>query len=498
MEMTAIDNLWTDPANPRETIPEILEVIKESLRVFGFLLPVFVTENGKILSGNQRHKCAAALNLAEVPAAIPHISKKKSVTFQETCISILSNLIVSDGDVEHHVPHMTLDSASKLLEELKKLPDADDMYPVMSAQSIAVADLAEANPACSTGSTTARSGRVARRDYKIVLPVVATSELEILSGISRINGALYDGVQEWPVVICDTAPDLCRQVLNAAAMEFDFTAIKDVIRSAPWLNKIYTRRTLGLGMIQWSCPGGRIKTFRLEDPETKKNWIAEHGLYVADLGAGHLTESADHDLHGIKSVPFEPFVIPPGKWSPDWETSREFTQKFLREISRGRKFDSVFLSAVLNQVPFREDRVKLLTVAHALCDRSTTFYCKTLGYSLINTQKTRPIHGSTSFVIDGTEPGTVLTSIPSGRPLIQKFHTKEELEELVRPLWADAEITSKRSNVWAKGKSPRKVNPAALREAIEFEFDLPFWTGETLDLVDEALEAFSRRLRINL
>ena len=54
------------------------------------------------------------------------------------------------------------------------------------------------------------------------------------------------------------------------------------------------------------------------------------------------------------------------------------------------------------------------------------------------------------------------------------------------------------NNINAACASARPVDPARLRAAIEFEFDLPYPDGTRMDLVKCAMDSFSNFLQITL
>ena len=54
------------------------------------------------------------------------------------------------------------------------------------------------------------------------------------------------------------------------------------------------------------------------------------------------------------------------------------------------------------------------------------------------------------------------------------------------------------NNINATCASARPVDAVRLREAIEFEFDLPYPDGTRMDLVKCAMDSFSQRLQIIL
>ena len=65
-----ISELKLDPRNPRKHPRKQIEKIAASIREFGFLAPVLVQPNGKVISGHARVEAAALIGLEAVPAII--------------------------------------------------------------------------------------------------------------------------------------------------------------------------------------------------------------------------------------------------------------------------------------------------------------------------------------------------------------------------------------------------------------------------------------------
>ena len=84
-------------------------------------------------------------------------------------------------------------------------------------------------------------------------------------------------------------------------------------------------------------------------------------------------------------------------------------------------------------------------------------------------------------------------------PKAQKYFTVDEWKELWSEGFSHVEAYTYKPNqlVQAVARDALPINPIELREAIEFEFDLPF-PNDTLNRVDEALDAFSARLEMAL
>lgn len=110
---------------------------------------------------------------------------------------------------------------------------------------------------------------------------------------------------------------------------------------------------------------------------------------------------------------------------------------------------------------------------------------------------TQALSAKTAFVLD-YEPNVAIADVLR-LPKVQKYHTAREFYDLwiTAFRWVKAELYQS-GCVTAICKDPLPVDAGQLRKSIEFEFDLPYPSGERMGLVDEALAAFSERLQIKL
>ena len=96
----------------------------------------------------------------------------------------------------------------------------------------------------------------------------------------------------------------------------------------------------------------------------------------------------------------------------------------------------------------------------------------------------------------GYEEGVIVADLMK-HPKAQKYFTVDEWKELWSEGFSHVEAYTYKPNqlVQAVVRDPLPINPIELREAIEFEFGLPF-PNATLNRVDQALDAFSARLQM--
>jgi hypothetical protein len=81
---------------------------------------------------------------------------------------------------------------------------------------------------------------------------------------------------------------------------------------------------------------------------------------------------------------------------------------------------------------------------------------------------------------------------------VQKYHTVSEFKDLFGQFFRSVKVEEFSNNINAACASARPVDPARLRAAIEFEFDLPYPDGTRMDLVKCAMDSFSKFLQITL
>lgn len=79
------------------------------------------------------------------------------------------------------------------------------------------------------------------------------------------------------------------------------------------------------------------------------------------------------------------------------------------------------------------------------------------------------------------------------KPKVQKYHTEKEFHQLWTPLFRSVRVKEMSNNITAACAHARTVDPGRLREAIEFEFDLPYPDGTRMGLVEAAKAAFLQR-----
>lgn len=502
IELEPIDAVRPSTYNPRSADPKRLDVIELSLRKLGFIAPIFADAEGEILSGHQRHLVASRMRATKIPVfrtpAMP-LNQRKA-------INIVFNRATNDFDFHHTPGKVTSELESLDLDTLAaripdKAVDGPEFLRCLHPAEVSVRDLCRTN----AGRWLQYARNLARTLHKhgILMPIICRQDGTVINGIGRLEMLAEKKVEFASVVyVTEEEADFARVMMNLLSMDFDIqTRYADLLRYNSFRRARRVRDELGNGFI-FAVHGSKpCHTFDITKPADRARWVREHGSSVLDFGAGHLTETLLLRQCGIACTPFEPYRL--GGSEINKAESIEMTREFLKCVADGLEWTSIFVSSVLNSVPFREDREKIASLCAALCKPFTKLYaCASsateTGWRQVNGKAfmNQSNAGNICFRLD-YEDGVRLGDFQD-KPKVQKYHTQKEFHSLFIGLFRSVKVAEMSNNITAVCQGAKPVDVAALRSAIEFEFDLPYPDGSRMGLVVEAKEAFSKRLGVAL
>lgn len=489
-----ISSVSPDPKNPRRESPDRMALLKLSLRKCGFLQPVMITSEGMLMSGHQRCKVAGVLDFKTVPAVVVDLTEEQLRGF-----NMVANRVCNDfGSFDTGSKAAARLDVGSIIEAAEALPDFEgEAWYALDCKIEPLAPLVSGQAAKYDKKATSMAFIPYRMGVKI--PVVASMSGQIVNGIHRAFAALEAGETTWPVIrIPDTHAGVASNFLNGISMDFEVTKeFERLLRASAYRRPQNQRGTLSKSYRFWA--NGK-KSLQDRDSYSADYWRTFRDLHgsVLDFGGGLCTAAPYLRTKGIDAIDFEPYLIDPASDSgmPSLTYSRQQAKRFLAEISDPKKkFDSIFLSSVLNSIPFDSDRRKVLAIVHALCSRTTVVYgtCRDISD---HEYQYSGMRNAAVFTFD-SEPGVRLGDL-NHRPKAQKFHTHEEAHALLSLFWKSVELYPANNVFHWCASAPIGLNPGVLAKSLEFEFDLPFRCGSNLNLVREAKKSFSSRLLIKI
>lgn len=497
MKLIELSALTPAAYNPRSVDPARLELVKLSLEKLGWLLPVYATADGEILSGHQRTHVAAALGYKQVPVEImPDMDSNT-----RKAVNILFNRSTNDMDIGA----ITAEMKQELLKAdprrmAERMKSRADCFPCMEATQEPIAPLLKINSgrwmpyACSIAKSL--------YGYGILMPIVADENGLVINGIGRLQMLAEKKVTHAPVIrLPPGQARFASAMLNLLSMDFAIEEkYGDLLRFNSFRRLRRSRSGLGRGFV-FALIGNRpAHSFDLTDPKQAAQWIKKHGRSVMDFGAGHLTETDLLRKAGVLVTPFEPYHVD-DKEQIDKPKSLDLARAFLDDVASGVKWDSLFISSVLNSVPFQKDREHIVKIVAACCGPRSRVYAVAsserqsdwadMTKNYLNAKNLR----STKMVA-GYEENVTLGDIQSA-PKAQKYHTPRMFYDLFKTAFRTVDAGYDAGvNVRVIAADP--LPPKGLRKALEFEFDLPYPDGSRMGLAAEAVAAFEKRLGVKL
>jgi len=496
MKLESIELLIPASYNPRKVDPERLELVQLSIRKLGWLLPVFGTEAGELLSGHQRTHVARGIGYTHVPC----VRTANMDDGTRKAINILFNRSTNDMDIDS----VTSDLKAELMKANPKklaenMPDRTNHYPCLEAKMEAIAPYLVANE--GRWIEYARNVAGSLYGYGIIMPIVVGPDMKVINGIGRLQ-LLAEKKIETALFVHVTAEEaaLASACLNLLSMDFSIhDKYATLLRHNSFRRSRRVRRDLGRGFI-FALGLGGTKEFSPDYKPHSQAWIKKFGGSIVDFGAGHMHETNILRSMGVRVSAFEPYRCGAGE-EIDKAESLRVVDAFLRDVAAGVPYSSIFISSVLNSVPFMDDRKKIATICSALAGPRTILYAWASGRnhsSFIGSKAKYLDHRSSAactFQLN-YEPGTVLGDFQE-KPKVQKYHTPEEFYDIFKPVFEAVEATEHDDCIAAICRGP-VLNKKRLREALEFEFELPYPDNTTMGRSEQAIAAFEKRLKISL
>ena len=497
---TPVKKLSPDRLNPRRPDQARLGLLRLSLAKLGFIMPVYATPKGMLLSGHQRLTVASSMGIKALPTV--------TLSLKDSDIQGI-NILFNRGTNDFNAFDTGKKSQDRLgLEDViasaENLPDfsGEEWYALnckelpISALGKDLSDRYDKKATCLAESL---------RKMKVQIPIVVSESGRVVNGVHRLFCAKEAGLSTWPTItIPDDIAEVATNFLNYLSMDFhvdeDFAKM---MRYSAYRRPQNNRGSVPKAYRFWANGSRTLMDRDSYSPTYWRNFRDIHGHSILDFGAGLCKVKPFLEQRGMVCSEFEPYRIDPDSEShaPDAAYSKKMAKVFLDDVASGRVFDSIFLASVLNSVPFPRDRMVVLAIVHALSSKSTTIYGTCRDISDFNYEY-GGIRNANFFVFD-SEPGVRLGDVMRN-PKVQKFHTQEEADMMFKRLWDSRDFWPGGNVFFYRLRNPKEINYSVLSAAIEIEFNLPYApddanpTGSTMDLVEEAKKAFGKRLGVAL
>lgn len=442
--------------NPRRITPDSFERLRASFREIGVVKPVILTEDGTLMAGHQRTKAGRAEGRTTMPAFV----LKRLLLGQEMRFNQLHNGADVEDGIDVRVPPSRVEGFVDVSPHDVQCPDRS---------------------------------RGARRRHEVFLlvqrygcwgSVVATQSGEVLTSQ---HYAIATKLAAKPCRVY-YVPDAKRDaVLHYFGQEYGAFCYDELPRN-PW--------------VQAYAQIGRIRNGKLSDSLYERYVRPETsiGERILDFGCGQGELLADMVKRGHTGFGIEFYK----RGAVDDKIRPTLVHAMIdaaaAELETRGLFDVVVCDAVLNSVDTVQAETDVLTCVNSFCRPGGRIYLLGLsaeGYftDASDTAANKVNKRQVEFI-----DGDGFSASPRGdKWFFQKFHTKEQAQEIARRyIGPAAKVTYSAQGTWtARGVKTETIAAEQVRASLEREFNLPWPGGRTVGRSARMLEAYSRAVELS-
>lgn len=468
-----IRNIVGDADNPRNINTVQYELLELSLRKFGLLSPLFITDKGLLLSGHQRTKTLRNLGQEYLYVCVIDSSR-----FDKSQINSLNFIFNKELQEISNVEMSNEQELQKKYREIKdyllSLPDVDNkMQGLENIELISANELVlDKQPTdVSIANSTALYNRIRQ-----AIPLIIDANNVIINGGSRFK-VYRDRFQRIP---CIRVPHVTADVFRFITANYTLKGKEDNIR-------VEQRRHF----IAWNENSKFLKILlNIKDKIPLK--ILHERLYneypsILDFGSGNGKQSVLQRYYkGVEHILFEPFACS-GTGIFSYHETYTSIKGLLDRLEDDKPFDLVRANAVLNSVPFEEDsqKVELLlkflsagSKSLVLSSRNKDFYLNWIKSG--NSVKVKDMQGA-SYISSGS------------KTKVQRFHTADELADKFQEGGLNI-LKIESGYVFIRVINPLyTIDKEELLDAVRFEFGINYYGRVFEDLRERAVELFGKR-----
>jgi len=465
LQRIKLSALQFDPRNPRDLPEERRYLLELSLRKYGLLSPVYVNRKGLILSGHQRLRILFALGYKHTYGVIVDDLPTEEM---QGAVNMVFNKELQNVVDDEEIP----DTVEDLVAQLEALPDLDDIYTPL--RNLEIRKFSELQiPAVAHKQLS--PARMLWQKTRTIIPLIIDESGNIQNGAGRAH--YYR--TKFESVPCIVVTKELGRIFRAASAVYKMDAAKDIIRIGQ-RRHIVTHRLAGV----WGKPLVGAKLNKGNIAYVNKFLVRKYPR-MFDFGSGNGKQTTYLRAFGADITLFEPFAVGGNTMDLSLKETYDNINMALDSIGKLEPYDLVTANAVLNSVPFEDDRDKVVTLLKFL-----SYGAKTLILSSRNPYSYQ-IHKSESTTFRTNDMGENKQVSTGIKVKIQTFYSEEDL----KGIFGTTSVTSTKGKYsFCRIDNPKYyVDKDTLLDAVRFEFSIKYKDRTFTDLTNKALDVFSKR-----
>lgn len=433
-EKFRINKIFPADYNPRKISDEEFKKLKKSLTLFGVCKPVIANANGIIIAGHQRTRAM------------------KELKFKYCPVFVLNKKVAVHDEIRFNLMHNSIETENCKCDIL----DANNL---------------------KFGFNEITSNKI--HNVEKGFGVITKCICKLISKYGNFDCAIINSSGK---IIHNADYAYCCKILNQNLIVYKMEDEK-IETFLKYINSdygTYSYDKLGIKpYVQTHCQISR--KFSSRGSTLYKKYVLKNikkSDDIIDFGAGKKLYINYLKNSGYKAYAYEPYFKLKNTEHLDIGEVVKDINKIQSKIETSGLFDVVVLDSVLNSITSKEYEDYVLTTCNALLKNDGTMYIgtrniKSVEAALNYKKSTDKVRG-----LEFMDKDNFSATFRKGVWTMQKFNTKESLENLLSKYFGDVYVNSSNKNqLYAICKQPKKLNKEKYKTALNIEFNMEYPNG---------------------
>lgn len=414
--------------NPRKISQNSFQILKYSLKKFGLIKPVIANKNGIIVAGHQRTKAMKAIGITECPIFL--LDKQVSVA-DEIKFNLMHN------SIETNTSKIRINQETK---EGFNLIKNENIELIQKGKGIYIKEI------CKLLSK-----------YEDFDSCIIDENGEIIENSDYVLSCKLLGKNLIAYKLIEDSKEF-KEILKTDFGNYSYEALNI---------KPYVQTHCQMSRNNEKIGSTLYKEYVI--PNIKKSDS------ILDFGAGKMLYVNLLHKQGYNVLGYEPYYKLKGTEKLNISEVINQINKIKMQIKSKGLFDVVVLDSVLNSITSNNYEKYVLTVCNACLKRNGVCYIGTRNKNFILGMQNNKKATDDTRLIEFLDNDNYSATFRKGVWTLQKFHTKETLNKLLKKFFKEVEISGEKgSQLYAICKKPIKIEKKEIKKALEEEFNIVY------------------------
>nr|DAX89296.1 MAG TPA: ParB protein [Caudoviricetes sp.] len=426
-----IDKIKGAEYNPRVISNEQFEKLKDSIKTLGVIKPVIINKDGTIVAGHQRTKAM------------------KSVGLKETPVFILKQKANIQDEIRFNLMHNSIETNTSTINIQKEYNQG---FNIVSYEDINIQEKAKPSITKEISRLIVKYGDFGSCICDESGNIIHNSDYAFVCKLLKRNVLIYFTGDK------DTTIGYLGE--DYGRYNYDVLNIKPYVQMYCQMNRNGT-----------SVKSSLYEKYIIPDLNKEMRYI--------DFGAGQCFYAKKLKEKGYKFNYYEPNFRNKKSRTLNIKETIKMIDDIKKDISKNKLYDVVVLDSVINSITSTDYEHCVMTACSSLLNENGILYLSTRNKGKIQHMFDSNTNQDRVRYIEFFDENDFSATFRNGVFTMQKFHTKDSLQNMCEKYFKEVEISGKDagSNIYAICKKPLRQEKQEVIRCLEKEFNMEYPNG---------------------